>query len=161
MSFKVDTQALRTCRGKLQDLSSDTANADSYLWEHVDLTGEDGRLFAHVDNVCTDVRTKVDEVLGRLRTILSDSAHELGRAATYYDDTDRESAERADGTITALPAIPDGQGYDPDAPFEDTVPEEVDDYEDRPDPYEPDDGEVILAPGPLGQPPAGPTGTVA
>lgn len=161
MSFTVDTQALRTCRDRLDDLSADTSTADTYLWEHVDLTGEDGRLFAHVDNVCRDVRTKVDDVLGRLRTILSDSGAELADAAKYYDDTDRDSAERADEAIAPVAAIPDGEGYDPDAPFEDTVPEDPGDYTPRPDADEPEDGEVILAPGPIGVPPTDPSGTVA
>jgi hypothetical protein len=161
MSFEVDTQALRRCRGRLQDLASDTSSATSYVQEHVDLTGEDGRLFAHVDNVCRDVRARLDDVIGRLRTIFRDSGAELGSAATYYDDTDRAAAEQADGTIEALPGIPAGEGYDADAPFEDTVPEDPGEYTPRPDPDEPDDGEMIMAPGPLGQPPASPTGPVA
>jgi hypothetical protein len=161
MSFSVDSEALRTCGARLRDLSSDTTNASGYLAEHVDLTGEDGRLFLHVDNVCTDVRTRVDDVIDRLRTILRDGGIELRGAAKYYDETDQAAAERADTTIDVLPAIPAGQDYDPDAPFEDTVPEDPGDYTPRPDADEPDDDEVIMAPGPLGEPPTGSTGYVA
>lgn len=163
MNFRVDTQALRSCRSRLQDLSSDTSNADSYASTYLDLSGEDGRLFFHVDNVCRDVRARVDDVISRLASVLTDSGLELRATATWYDETDAATRERMDMDIPEPEPILPGDGYDDDAPFEDTVPEDPGDYT-PPEDHEPppaDDDEMIMAPGPIGEPSTTPTGPVA
>jgi hypothetical protein len=149
-SFHVKTAALRTAEDALADLATDTGVADSYKSDYLDITGSDnGVLFAHIDNVNNSVRSALDALFTDLRSVLHDSGVELGVVAKMYDDSDAAARERNDAVITALDALPHDQTMEnvPDVP--DTVPEDPGDYEPEDAPEEADDGEQLMAPGPL------------
>lgn len=165
MSFKVRTQALRTAKDALAALSTDVAVADTYKSTYLKIDGEDGRLFAHVDNVNDSVVARLDDVLDRLKTVLANSGMELAAVAKWYDETDAATRERLDAQIPPDAPLKPGQAYDDSVPFEDTVPEDPGDYKPPADHDAPpgDDEPIILAPGPIGEPrqPSDPYGGVA
>lgn len=153
MNFHVKTDALRATKGTLTSLAGDTAVADAYKTTYLNLGAGDGALFVHVDNVAKDVAAKLDTLFDRLKSVLTDSGLELSAVAKFYDETDSGTEARLDGKLALIPLKP-GEAYDASVPFEDTVPEDPGDYEPPPDhdAPEPDDGEIILAPGPFGEP---------
>ncbi|WP_110206983.1 hypothetical protein [Nocardioides daejeonensis] len=147
MNFRVETAALRTAKTRLKELGSDTSVATSYAIEHLDVSGADnGVLFVHVDNVCTDTRLKVLDVLSRLDSLLHDSGNELGLVARHYDQSDHNSLARMDAQIPPEPKIPKDERY-VDDPVVDTAPEDPGDY--VPEEHEDDEDGVIMAPGPF------------
>lgn len=153
--FEVRTDALRTGRGRLHELGDDTASARGYAQDHLQISGgDDGVLFSHVNGVAADVRERLDTVFTSLRTLLRDSGTELGRVARWYDDSDRDAVRAADAQMAVLAQSGNGFRDLPSTP--DTVPTDPGDYvpseHGAPDaPYQPDDGEVLMAPGPLGE----------
>lgn len=159
--FKVATSALRAAHSTLQALAEDTEAARSYTSDHLQISGGDnGVLFVHVDNVNASVVARLDELYTNLRTLLAESGLELAAAARRYDETDLDAARRSDAQIPLVAAVPPGHRLDDQPDVPDTVPEDPGDYEppeghDAPD----DDGDMIMAPGPLGPPdPSDPSG---
>jgi hypothetical protein len=152
--FDVRTDSLRTARGRLQELGDDTSAARTYSQDHLEISGgDDGVLFSHVNGVAADVRARLDEVVGSLRTLLRDSGVELGRVARWYDESDEDAVRSADAQIAVLQQS--GNSFEDLPATADTTPEDPGDYvptdHGAPEaPYEPEDGETLMAPGPLG-----------
>jgi hypothetical protein len=154
MSFRVTTSALRSAQSTLQALADDTAAARTYTSTYLNITGADnGVLFAHVDNVNASVVQRLDDLCTNLRALLANSGLELAATAKRYDETDLDVAQRHDAQLPLVAAVrpSDRLDHQPDVP--DTVPEDPGDYEppashDVPD----DDDEMIMAPGPIGEP---------
>ena len=161
MTLRAQSSELRAARTVLQALAEDTAVADTYASDHMRIgSGDTGALFQHIDNVNRDVVQRLDEVLSRLRAVLHESGAELGTVATYYDDADEAARRRADQQIPLVADVPADGGFDDRAEVPDTVPTDPGDYEPPDDHSAPsDDDDMIMAPGPLGEPGQPPTGT--
>lgn len=155
--FQVTTSALRTARSTLQALADDTAPASTYTATYLDLTGGDnGILFAHIDNVNASVRQRLDDLYGGLQTVLAESGVELSAAARRYDETDAAAAQRSDAQIPLVAGVEEGEHFEDQSDVPDTVPEDRGDYEPPEDHDVPDDEDgMIMAPGPLGGVPGG------
>lgn len=152
MNFRVETAGLRAAKRRLTELGDDTSTARTYAATHLNISGGDnGVLFVHVDNVCDDVRAKVYDVLDRLDRLLTNFGAELSAAADWYDGTDLASLRRLDAQVPR-DTLPAEERYDR-APVVDTVPEDPGTWTPPEDPFGLEDGEMILAPGPLGPDP--------
>lgn len=166
MTLRAQSSELRAARTTLQALAEDTGVADSYKSDYMRIDGGDtGALFQHIDNVNRGVVQRLDGVLSRLRSVLHESGVELGTVATYYDDADEDARQRADQQIPLVADVPADGGFDDRSEAPDTVPSDPGDYEPpegQPDPP-PDDDDMIMAPGPIGEPglPSTGTGTMA
>ncbi len=151
MNFRVETAGLRAAKRRLVTLGDDVSPARAYATQHLNVSGDDnGLLFVHVDNVCDDVRTKVYDVLDRLHRLLDNSGAELKAAADWYDRTDDAALGRLDAQVPRE-TLPADERYQK-GPVDDTVPEDPGDWTppSEDDPFELDDDEVLMAPGPFG-----------
>jgi hypothetical protein len=163
MTLRAQSSELRAARTRLQALADDTAIADTYKSDYMRIDGGDtGALFLHIDNVNRDVVQRLDDALSRLKLVLHESGVELATVATNYDDADEAAELRADQQIPLVADVPEGGRFADRPEVPDTAPSDPGDYEppeDQPAPPA-DDDEVLMAPGPLGQPSTG-TGVVA
>jgi hypothetical protein len=163
MTLRAQSSELRAARSTLQALADDTAVADTYKSDFMQIDGGDtGALFLHIDNVNRNVVQRLDDVLSRLKQVLHESGVELGAVATWYDDADESAEQRADQQIPLVADVPANAGFDDTPEVPDTVPSDPGDYEppeDQPEPPPGDDDEIIMAPGPLGVPGEPPSGT--
>ena len=150
--FNVTTSALRAARGTLQGLADDTAAASTYTSTYLNITGGDnGVLFAHIDNVNADVRQRLEDLYANLKTLLTESGLELSAAARRYDETDAAAAQRSDGQIPLVAGVDRDGHFEDQGDVPDTVPEDPGDYEPPEDHDVPDDDdEMLMAPGPIG-----------
>lgn len=160
--FEVRTDALRTARSRLQELADDSASARSYSQDYLEITSaDDGHLKNPVDGVAEDVRSRLATLFDTVDRLLRDSGTELARAARWYDQSDEQAVRAADAQVAVLTQSGNGFRDLPEVP--DTTPSDPGDYvpaeHGAPEaPEGPDDGEVIMAPGPIGQPWDQPTG---
>lgn len=161
MTLRAQSTELRAARSALQALADDTVVADTYKSDYMKIDGGDnGVLFAHIDNVNTSVVQRLDGLLSKLKTVLHESGLELATVATYYDDADDAAQQRSDQLIPLVADVPEDDGFDDLPAVPDHVPSDPGDYEPPEDqPAPPDDDRNIMAPGPLGQPSTG-SGTV-
>lgn len=125
----------------------------TYTSTYLNITGGDnGVLFAHIDNVNADVRERLADLHANLRSLLTESGLELSAAARRYDDTDAAAAaaQRSDAQIPLLDGVDRGGRFEDQSDVPDTLPEDPGDYEPPEDHDVPDDDGVIMAPGPIG-----------
>lgn len=96
MSFKADPAGIREFSTTVGALTDDADAAVHYARQWLDLDSAEGRMFFTAVAAAAGAREALEQLYGRLSTLTSASATELGRAAHYYETTDAAVAERID-----------------------------------------------------------------
>ncbi|MER7113988.1 hypothetical protein ABT332_05805 [Saccharomonospora azurea] len=86
---------------KIDALSTDARAAQVYSEDHLKIDGGDARMYVTAASAASDASAFLSENYERLVKIVQAAAVELDKAATMYEETDREKAERLDSTYQA------------------------------------------------------------
>lgn len=98
MSFKADPAGIREFGSTVGGLTDDANAAKGYVQQWLGIGYAEGRMFFTVVQAAENARQQLDQLYGRLATITSASATEIGKVAHYYETTDAAAAERLDRT---------------------------------------------------------------
>lgn len=101
MGFTVEPASITKLSEKIDALSTDARAAQVYSEDHLKIDGGDARMYVTAASAASDASALLSENYERLVKIVQAAAVELDKAATMYEETDREKAERLDSTYQA------------------------------------------------------------
>ena len=129
MNFQVTTDALRTGNTRLQGLSSDVDQADSYASSYLHVERSSSGIFQNAVSVNDNARQALDGLFADLKRVLHESGLELVAAAKLYDDTDHGVLVRMDQGYEQVKVAPGDSSAGNAGTPEDEVPQDPGDYE--------------------------------
>jgi hypothetical protein len=98
VSFAADQAAIRRFGHTVGDLVDDADAAVNYAREHLSIGYREGRMFFTVVQKANEVRDALTANYQALARLADGPSREIGKAADYYQATDRNVAARVDAT---------------------------------------------------------------
>ncbi|WP_232284093.1 type VII secretion target [Saccharomonospora glauca] len=98
--FKANPKSIEKFAERIDELKTDAKAAQTYAEDHLNLDGEDSRMYVTAANAAKEASDFLSRNYQRLAEIVEAAASELDKAAAMYHETEQEKAARLDATYS-------------------------------------------------------------